>query len=298
MIKKLFLSIFLLSSVTVFAQTDSLANALLWKISGKNIKKASYLYGTIHAIPQSDFFFTPVMERAFNACEELVMEMDLNFSAEQQMQMMLAMMLPEGKSLKDYMDKETYKKFMNYLKEDLKISQVNLFLIPKIKPLFSFTLILQDKIENQVSFEEYFKKLAQKNNMIVSGLESLQEQMNILNGIPIEEQVELLTDTAEYTSNIMSDYYKMVNDYKNQNLNKLIQTTGDEKLIQKYSSNLLDNRNRKWLKLIAQKIETHPCFIAVGAGHLAGQSGLIILLRSMGYTVVPVDVFEKQKNGN
>ncbi len=290
MIQKFLFILILLNPLILFAQKDSVENALLWKITGTDVKKASYIFGTIHVVPQSDFFFNEKMKGIFTSTKELIMETDMDISPEIQLQMMQNMMLPEGKSLSDYMEKKDYDKYMIYLKDSLKISALNMFLLPKIKPLFSFSLILQEKLEHPVSYEMYFQKLAKQNKMNISGLESLQEQMDIINSIPIQEQINLLSDSSNYETDVMKGYYEMLEIYKSQQINKLHDLANDEKLIQKYSARLINNRNKYWLSLIEEKVKQHPCFIAVGAGHLAGADGLITLLRKMGYRLEPVEI--------
>jgi uncharacterized protein YbaP (TraB family) len=293
MVRKLSLFFIFLNTFVISAQTNSLEDALLWEITGKNLKSPSFLYGTIHVIPKDDFFFTPEMEKAFMSSEELVMELDMDISTEMQMQMMRDMLLPDGKSLSNYMDKKSFEQYMSYLKDSLKLSAVNLFLLPKIKPLFSFSLILQDLIKHPVSYEAYFQKLAKKYKMKSSGLETLQEQMDLINKIPIQEQVDLIMDTTDHKADFMNEYYEMIDLYKKQRIDKLHEQTDDEKLIRKYSDQLLTGRNQYWVSVLEQKMKEHSCFIAVGAGHLSGDAGLIVLLRNMGYQVKAIDVFKK-----
>ena len=50
----------------------------------------------------------------------------------------------------------------------------------------------------------------------------------------------------------------------------------------------LDERNKKWIDRMTDKMEQKSVFFAVGAGHLWGINGVINLLRKNGYTVVPV----------
>lgn len=50
---------------------------------------------------------------------------------------------------------------------------------------------------------------------------------------------------------------------------------------------IYDARNNFWMKLIPDLIRENSCFIAVGAGHLPGETGLINQLQQLGYTVVP-----------
>ena len=48
---------------------------------------------------------------------------------------------------------------------------------------------------------------------------------------------------------------------------------------------LLKNRNDKWMAQLPTMMQNQSLFIAVGAGHLVGEDGLIKGLRAQGYTV-------------
>lgn len=47
-------------------------------------------------------------------------------------------------------------------------------------------------------------------------------------------------------------------------------------------------RNKNWMPKIMDHLSRKPCLIAVGLGHLYYRTGIIMLLRSQGYTVEPV----------
>lgn len=51
---------------------------------------------------------------------------------------------------------------------------------------------------------------------------------------------------------------------------------------------LIDDRNADWLKQLSSILPSESVFIAVGAGHLIGDTGLIKELQKAGYTVTPV----------
>ena len=53
----------------------------------------------------------------------------------------------------------------------------------------------------------------------------------------------------------------------------------------KFEDILLTNRNKNWVKKIKPIMDSKNLFIAVGAGHLGGEQGLIDLLRKEGYEV-------------
>jgi len=51
---------------------------------------------------------------------------------------------------------------------------------------------------------------------------------------------------------------------------------------------LLNDRNANWIPVIEKVSSEQPTFYGVGAGHLAGEKGVIKLLRKKGYTVEAV----------
>jgi uncharacterized protein YbaP (TraB family) len=50
----------------------------------------------------------------------------------------------------------------------------------------------------------------------------------------------------------------------------------------------LYNRNANWVKQLEELMPESSLVVAVGAGHLVGQKGLINMLRKLGYTVEPI----------
>lgn len=51
---------------------------------------------------------------------------------------------------------------------------------------------------------------------------------------------------------------------------------------------MLKNRNKRWLDQLPALMEKESLFIAVGAGHLVGDEGLIKGLQAKGYTLKPI----------
>jgi len=55
-----------------------------------------------------------------------------------------------------------------------------------------------------------------------------------------------------------------------------------------YYDILLYNRNRNWIVKLKDLLPRKSMVIAVGAGHLPGENGVINLLRKEGFKVTPV----------
>ena len=92
------------------------------------------------------------------------------------------------------------------------------------------------------------------------------------------------------SSNSESDELKILTKaYTSQNINQMIETINDkDQSLNPYMDLMVNNRNRNWITIMSKVMSEEPCFFAVGAGHLAGDQGVIRLLRKAGFTVEPV----------
>jgi uncharacterized protein YbaP (TraB family) len=53
---------------------------------------------------------------------------------------------------------------------------------------------------------------------------------------------------------------------------------------------LLDNRNNNWMQQLPKLMKEQTLFVAVGALHLVGETGLVQQLRRKGYTVTSINI--------
>ncbi|HEY5392984.1 MAG TPA: TraB/GumN family protein, partial [Hanamia sp.] len=65
-------------------------------------------------------------------------------------------------------------------------------------------------------------------------------------------------------------------------------TESDDFGSEKYDDLLLKDRNKNWVEQLNTIMKRESVFVAVGAGHLVGENGLVSLLRKEGYTVEPL----------
>jgi len=267
--------------------TENVQNSLLWKISGNGLKKPSYIFGTIHLIPKDDYFFTDAMKEKFDSCENLVLEIDINLSLAEQINAAKQMMFPNGKTLRNYMSENEFLSLETYLLDSLAIKESTFKKIQKIKPLLSSGLILKDLIGKTKTYEEELNKRAKKNKMEIFGLETLQFQIDLINNISIEDQIKMLLED-DMSVNPSDEYYKMLSFYKAQNLDSLKVLIDSDDSIAELGDKFLKDRNADWISKIEKFIAKNASFIAVGAGHLAGNDGVLALLREKGYKTEPV----------
>jgi uncharacterized protein len=112
--------------------------SLLYKVSGKGISKPSYIFGTFHAICPTEMIPLESLDTYLTQTDQLLMEIDLDDPAEMQ-QMMKAVMIGDGKTIKDFLTTEQFAKVDEMVKNALGYSAEN---VKMIKPAMLTVLVI------------------------------------------------------------------------------------------------------------------------------------------------------------
>lgn len=298
-----FISILLLFSCkgpkAATAETDTLPDALLWKIEHKDLKDPSYLFGTIHMIPQEDFFLPAGLEEAFDKTERVVFEIDMDDMSDMGslMGMMSGLMMKDGMTLKKLLSPAEYEEVSAYFEA----MGMPMFLLGNVKPMFLSMLAEVNldpaamQSDDIVSYEMALYDKANESSKQVGGLETMAYQMSLFDSIPYSDQALMLLDAVRGTNQESDMFEETVELYKLQKIEAMVAMVGDLENSgdANYEDVLLNNRNRNWIPVMKKKMSKGPVFFAVGAGHLGGQQGVIRLLRKEGYTLSPVSVYRQ-----
>ncbi len=274
-------------------ESKTLENALLWKISGKDLKEDSYLYGTIHIIGADDYFLPKGTMAAIDASKKLVFEIDMKEMSDisSLMGMMNKIFMSDGKTLKDLITDSDYKLVSDHFK---KIG-LPIFMLERMKPMFLTVFAYGDidpsglKNGNMKSYEMEFLELANSTGKTTGGLETLDFQIGLFEEIPYEDQAKMLVDAIK-TSDASDDSFKKMTDmYLSQNITAMVEMISEDgSEVAGFEDKLLVNRNKNWIPKMISAATLEPTFFAVGAGHLAGKDGVINLLKRAGYKVTPI----------
>jgi len=123
--------------------------------------------------------------------------------------------------------------------------------------------------------------------MKTTGLETFEEQLEFLNQIPLEEQFGDLVAALRDWNETKQQFMDLLSAYKTQDLETLNRIIEEEMESPKMKEVLLNKRNNDWIPKLISILNEGNAFIAVGAGHLEGEFGVINLLRAAGYDVWP-----------
>jgi uncharacterized protein YbaP (TraB family) len=281
------------ASLTVLAQEKNKNNfnTLLWQISGNGLHKPSYLFGTIHMICSDDAVLSDSLKNAIRSSDAVYFEVDMDNLFEM-LGVVRKMKMRDDTTLADLLDKADYEKVKKYFED--KGTLLPFSILETYKPLLAASMLMENGTDCQSpeAMEEVIMKEAKRNGKHVKGLETMAYQMSIFDTIPYKMQAMQLVkyvDDADKGQTDDKEYDKLLQAYKDQDLSKLEDLTKTTDMgISNFTDILLYNRNQNWVEKLKAILPDQSVVIAVGAGHLPGDKGVINLLRKAGYTVTPV----------
>jgi uncharacterized protein len=285
----------------VLAKAAEVKNAgpLLWKISPPNGAKPSYLLGTIHVTDQEINDLPESLKKTVRSSKVLALE--LKEAANQRtlnarmMEKTDHIMLPEGKNLWDILPDEIEGKIRNHPT----IKTYPAGMVEKFRPWVIGMIFNKPECESlraQTRFvlDQTLAFQAQLSNVTVAGLETVEEQLKVFSEFSEQDEVDLLAMNVEPKIPVEDQVATMVSLYKSRRimamepLMKVLDTDPkSQKTNEKFVAALLGQRNVNMANRSAPLIDKGQAFIAVGALHLAGDNGVVELLRKKGYTLKP-----------
>lgn len=266
-------------------------NGMLYKISGKGLKKPSYIFGTIHIICPKDMFSMEKLAGYIDQTGQFVMELDMDDPAEMRL-LGGGIIIPDGKAFTEFLTPEEYAKVDELIKNVFGLSVEN---VKTIKPvMLEAVIIASPKVLGCAppsSYETSFVQAAAEKKKPILGLETTAFQSALLDKTPIDKQAKGLYKIALDPQKAFDDFKNLMTAYKAQDITKL-QAEMEKQTAEntEFAEELLNKRNKAWIPKIEKAIKAKPSFIAVGGGHLGGDKGVIALLKARGYTVQAVQL--------
>lgn len=268
-----------------------LNNTLLWRISGNNLQKPSYLFGTMHMLCADDIAISDSLKTAIKNADNVYLELDMDNMFEM-LGAMQHMSMKGDTTLEDLLTKEEYSKVKKYFKENNSILPFEM--LQTYKPLLTASMIAEQQstsCDHMISMEQLIMQEAKSNDVGIKGLETMDFQLSIFDKIPYKVQARQLYQVVTHSDNKgdANELQQLTDAYRKQQLEKLEEMTKKEDMGMKgFTDVLLYNRNADWAKKLQTLMQGKSLVVAVGAGHLPGSKGVISLLRQAGYNVEPV----------
>lgn len=281
--------------VGLHACDDPTPNALLWRIQKAGFS-TSYLFGTLHVA-------APDIADPSPAVREALLQADL-FAAETQLEMLGAVvsaevrMAPPEERADRVLDAELLGRVVKMAPcygitpDDLRDAPVWYV----VSLLTSVDPGRDARLQGVRTLDEELAEIAKMAGMPVIGLETVPQHLALFMAMSRQDQIGMLREIAKHTDCPAERAGPWLDLYRKADLAGIhrlqedqLEKTDDPELWRRYYRRFGADRNPRMAERMELFMNHGSAFFAVGAFHLAGENGLVALLRRRGWRVEPVE---------
>ena len=266
------------------------SRGLLWRVSKPGVA-ASHVFGTIHiADPRVLLIPDPVM-RALAQAKSYAMEIQFNPAVEARF--FEAAQFEDGRRLEPIIGPEAYAQ----VRASLRLREVPEEIIARLKPwaaLVNLTVTPEDY--DPFTLDQKLHALARARRLPTFGLEGIEEQIAVFDGIPFDTQVALLKHGLAEREHFVGLIEPAIQAWLKRDLALL--DAVHERTVTRFpqmeehyrvlTRHIVANRSVVMAHRLFLPLARGRVFVAIGADHLYGEKGVLRLLQKQGYRITPV----------
>ena len=266
------------------------ADPALWSI--RDHDTVIYLFGTFHLLDGRQDWFNDEVRRAFDSSSELVLEFvpPENPAAIQPLLMRYAAD-PSGRPLAERLPAELAAR----LRQTLAEMGLPANAYDRLEPWFVAMALVSAGaqrigITGEHGTETTLSAAARARGMPVSGVETLEGQLAMLDALPVPLQIEQLALTIAEMGRLQETFGPMITAWGAGDVERLFTIMhGHMARAPALYRALMVDRNAAWARWIRERMaRPGTVFLAVGAGHLAGGDSVQAMLAQQGIRAVRV----------
>ena len=271
--------------------------SLLWEISGKGLKRPSYLFGTMHVSSKLAFHLADSFYLGIRNADVVALETNPESWQEDMSKYELG-----GAGYENYNTAYQTSGFMPLPEDYLSINTLKFYKYDKKieRALYSnpsaINNLLYRSYGNETSdFEEdtyldmYIYQCGKKWGKKVAGVEKYAESMKLMMEAYKDAAKDRDTKERSYESEEGYSYNKLQEAYRSGNLDWLDSINKYNSFSAAFDEKFLYRRNEIQASSIDSILRSgQSLFVGVGAAHLPGGRGVIEMLRQQGYKLRPV----------
>jgi uncharacterized protein YbaP (TraB family) len=267
--------------------TPAAAEPALWEVTGG--ESTMWIFGSVHLLPEGGFALGDSLGDAIGAAERVCLEIDPDAQDEAQTaSVTLARAVdPQGRDLFALLGSDA-----DAVREAAGSAQVPLEALAMFEPWFaglsvSLMAIQARGYDAQHGVEQVIQAEARKAGKKTCGLETLDGQLGMLDGLPPRLQNEILLQALEEADDIEALIEPMLDAWRRGDEAGLERSLQDDfEGYPELAEALIYRRNSRWAEQLSRMLEgDEDVLVVVGAMHLVGDRGLPTLLAKRGYTV-------------
>ena len=259
---------------------------MLWQVGDGHF----YLLGSFHLLKPDDYPLADSLQAVYAGAERVVFEIppDEALSPALAAAMTRRGMLPPEQTLTGLISDETRAGLVRFLGSEAALPTVERF-----KPWFlslgiAISAMTQAGFQPELGLDMHLMQRAQADGKSVLGLESAEDQIDALDGVPLDEQEIGLREALRPLPELREEIDTLHRYWRSADLEGLEQEMLGKMLEQTpVSARILNvDRNRRWLPQVRALLDDgRPTLIVVGTLHLIGEEGLPRQLAEQGISV-------------
>ncbi|NCP17884.1 MAG: TraB/GumN family protein [Erythrobacter sp.] len=278
------------ASTQVPASDVELGGPALWRVADDDT--TIYVFGTVHALPEDIDWYTGPVKDALSESDELVTEVDMTPESMATIPAIVqkTAMLPAGTTVRSLMngtERATYEGALTDL--GMPVNSLD-----QLEPWFAALTL------SQVAFQKAGFTGENGTETVLESivgdtkgrdaLETIEFQLSIFDGLPQDAQVEYLIETAQEIDGIAPMLQTMIDEWAAGDVDDLGELLNEALEADPALANrLLYARNANWASWIDERLDQPgTVFMAVGAGHLAGNQSLQDKLAERGISITRI----------
>jgi len=258
------------------ASDVGLGKPALWKVADEDT--TIYVFGTVHVLPDDVDWYSGPVKTALDSSETLVTEIDMSPAALAQVPVIVQQtaILPQGTTVRSLMNEDQRTTYEAAL-ADLGMPSNAL---DQMEPWFA-TLQLSQIAYGKAGFDpangtETVLERKVGDRMGRDSLETMQMQLAIFDELPQDAQIDYLLETAESIDQIAPTLQAIIDEWAVGDVDDLGNILNEAfKADPVLADRMLYSRNANWAAWIDDRLDQPgTIFMAVGAGHMAGNQKL------------------------
>lgn len=265
------------------------ADPALWVV--KDADTTIYMFGTIHMLKPGYSWFDEGVKDAFDKSDELVLELT-DADPVEAIKIFTELGIDKtGVALRAKMNDEERKTY----EEGMAKLGYNVAKFEPMQPWYAamqiqLAGIAQAGMGASDGVETTLTAVAEQRKMPIKGLETLRFQIEKLATLPIPVQIKFLNDSLTAATDYTTAMEQMLASWAKPDPEALAQYMNDGLADPTLYDAMLTSRNIAWAEWVKKRLETPgTTFMAVGAGHLSGETSVPALLTKDGLTVERVN---------
>ncbi|MDH4260362.1 MAG: TraB/GumN family protein [Gammaproteobacteria bacterium] len=274
-------------AVVLFPFGLATAEPAVWAVTGKH--NTVYLFGSVHLLPEGGFAIAGELERAYRDSDRVCFEVDIGaLTPATTLSVTLARAVdPEGRGLYELLGPSAAR-----VREAADTAGIDLSQFAPFEPWFAgisvSVLALQQRgFVADHGVEQIIHEAADRDGKPGCGLETLDEQLALLDGLAADEQQELLLQSLEEAQDIETETKQLFEAWRDGDDEPLARQFKDDFAdYPELAERLIFARNARWAdQVVALLKQPDDVLVVVGALHLVGDRGLPALLEGRGLQV-------------